>query len=357
MSQQPTPRLVRLKGLRFRTDPNNARLARDVMDLALQEGDFDFVLEHASAKLVVAPDDVRAMFDRASSLIQEARLSGRHRSARRVARSRSGDRRCAKQPWALLLRTGQVRYGSRAARRGLCGRRSFAGHVTAGRCRRITTLELRKEAVAIADANPPPPNVGAALPGIPTLFSTSTWSSRWRQLVMPLRRWRRTLIPSTDSSRRPLWMPPRLRVRALHVNASCVRWSWHPDAIARGSAWVRSICSTVISIRQRAVSSAVYSPCRGARARGCCSRGFTSSRTISKRPEDAASHARARSQFCRSTRCTSGCARHAWRSGRQRTGDRGGAPARSEGLSMQFARSDAIHGAWRRCDHCEEDHR
>src|SRR5262245_35043401 len=50
-------------------DPTNLRLARDCIDLALQAGDYQFVLDHTGATLAVLPTDAPAQFDRATAFI------------------------------------------------------------------------------------------------------------------------------------------------------------------------------------------------------------------------------------------------------------------------------------------------
>jgi tetratricopeptide (TPR) repeat protein len=63
-----TDRLGRLQALLL-ADPDNQRLARDCIDLALASGDYDFVLQHTQKILSGSPQDVTASFDRASALI------------------------------------------------------------------------------------------------------------------------------------------------------------------------------------------------------------------------------------------------------------------------------------------------
>ena len=52
-----------------RADPDNQRLARECIDLALQTGDYAFALDRLDRVLAGSPQDLQARFDRATALI------------------------------------------------------------------------------------------------------------------------------------------------------------------------------------------------------------------------------------------------------------------------------------------------
>ena len=67
-AHEAATRLGQLKPL-LTADPGNDRLARECIELALQAGDFGFVIERADKTLAASPSDPQALFDRASALM------------------------------------------------------------------------------------------------------------------------------------------------------------------------------------------------------------------------------------------------------------------------------------------------
>jgi tetratricopeptide (TPR) repeat protein len=156
-------KLNRLKAM-LAADPQNVRLARDCVDLALRNGDYDFVLERATDVLRVVPDDAQSQFDRASALIGKkdyrAAIDALRKLLERIptitaARINIGLCHYALGEYAQALPELQAAY--------------VAGERPPDLLRLlVSTLHhvgLVDEAVAIADENPPPDESGAALPG------------------------------------------------------------------------------------------------------------------------------------------------------------------------------------------------
>lgn len=161
-------KLNRLKAL-LAADPQNARLARDCVDLALMNGDFDFVLERATGALKVTPDDAQAQFDRASALIGKKDYRGAIDALRGLlervptitaARINIGLCHYVLGEYAQALPELQAAY--------VAGERS--PDVLRLLVSTLHHLGLVDEAVAIADENPPPEGSGAALPGVYSLL-------------------------------------------------------------------------------------------------------------------------------------------------------------------------------------------
>jgi tetratricopeptide (TPR) repeat protein len=161
-------RLDRLKGL-LRVDPGNERLVRDALNLALESGDYQFVLDQTATVLAGAPEDAQALFLRASAFI------GKREYAEAIG----------------ILEPLLVRFPDITAAHinlGLCyyalgqyeqARPPLDAAYAAGD-RSINTLRLlvstyhhlglMDAAVAVADANPAPAQSGAALPGVYALL-------------------------------------------------------------------------------------------------------------------------------------------------------------------------------------------
>ena len=157
-------RLGHLKAL-LQSDPTNARLARECVDLALASGDYDFVLNRTTRVLESSPQDAHAAFDRASALIgkrdyasaiEALRALLEHQPALAAARVNLG-----------LCHYARKEYGS--ARIALMEAYK-AGDRSADVVRLLVSschcLGLMDEAVALANENPRPTPMGAGVAGV-----------------------------------------------------------------------------------------------------------------------------------------------------------------------------------------------
>jgi len=177
-------RLNRMKSM-LAADPQNGRLARDCVDLALRSGDYDFVLDRATRALAATPDDLQSHFDRASALIGKkdfrSAIEGLRTLLDRVpsltaARINLGLCHYALGEYAQALPELQAAYAAGDRSPDLLRLLVSTSH----------HLGLVDEAVAIADENPPPEDSGAALPGVYALLyidadqpgPASKWAAR-----------------------------------------------------------------------------------------------------------------------------------------------------------------------------------
>jgi tetratricopeptide (TPR) repeat protein len=161
-------KLGRLKNL-LRYDPRNERLIRDAVGVALEAADYDFVLEQTRAALATAPNDLRALFDRASALIGK-------REYREAAEALESVVALSPDITAAQFNLGLCYYtlGQYDRARAPLDAAYAAGERSIDTLRLIVSthhhLGLVDEAVAIADANPVPAGCDAALPGVYALL-------------------------------------------------------------------------------------------------------------------------------------------------------------------------------------------
>jgi len=161
-------RLTRLKNL-LKADPGNPRLARDAVGLALEAGDYDFALEQSTAALVAAPDDVNALFQRATALMGKREYGAAIESLETLVTM-------APDIVAAQVNLGLCHYalGHYDQARTPLEAAYAAGDRSVDTLRLIVStyhhLAMIDAAVAIADANPAPPQCGSALPGVYALL-------------------------------------------------------------------------------------------------------------------------------------------------------------------------------------------
>ncbi|MEJ1964207.1 MAG: tetratricopeptide repeat protein [Gammaproteobacteria bacterium] len=224
-------RLERLKNL-LRFDPANEQLARECVSLALEAGDYDFVLARSAEVLHQSPGNTQAQFDRASALIGKRDYPAAIEALQALV-AQSPDITAAQVNLGLCY----YAIGEYAQARAPLDLAFAAGERSPGTLRLLVStyhhLGLIEEAVAIADSNPPPSQCGAALPGVYALLYIDA------EQPLPAARYAAQALAANPDSVDGLVARATLDAVRLRVEPARERYSRALElAPATGRAWI-----------------------------------------------------------------------------------------------------------------------